>query len=642
MRRCTERRLGRGTFLALAAVFVLLASCGGSSSKSSSTTVTTTAAHTDRAGRWTVLVYMAADNNLEAAALDDLAQMLDAPNTDFVVLVDRAPGYATDDLFGLGDFTDTAMIHIRDGQPKLVSTPGELNMGDPETLSSFIKVGLDSYENDKNALVIWDHGGSWKGSAWDETSNDDNLTLAETSSGMQTGLAAAGVSKFDLVGFDACLMATYEVADAVAPYADVFVGSEELEPGHGWDWSALGTDASGATDVEMADSILVGFQGEADQNGETIITLSALDLRNMASLDAATAGLAAAMSDQARSVIGRVGYSRDQALGFGKDPNPENDYFSVDLGALASELEHVTGMANVAGDLRQAVHDVVIRRVSGPVTTDSTGIAAYFPPAADFYQQTYDTAGFAPSWRSVLRSYYRSASLVSTSDLPTFVDDDRYLEDANVITDAESIELVAKVARGTGGNIISGQIGWGEVDAVDSNIVWWIGEMNAAVAGDTVSGAYTWRQLVITDGTTSSVGFASLNLNSEKKINLITIPIVFMRGSDSVTGTLQLSMDDSTVLAETFFLSIGDGISAVTPLAGDRFVPLLHRENLVDLTDSWVPGISGSISAVKAGLSYTYSMVPTSTPMIIGLGILDVAGNSDLVVHGDVSPTKTD
>jgi hypothetical protein len=642
MRRCTDRRIGRGGIIALVAVLVLLASCGGKGSSSSSTTVTTSAVHKDRAGRWTVLVYMAADNNLEAAALDDLAQMLDSPNTDFVVLVDRAPGYSTADLFGLGDFTDTAMIHIRDGHPELVSTPGELNMGDPETLSAFIKVGLDKYQNDKNALVIWDHGGSWKGSAWDETSNDDNLTLAETESAMRTGLAATSVSKFDLVGFDACLMATYEVADAVSPYADVFVGSEELEPGHGWDWSALGTDTAGATDVQMADAILVGFQGEAEKNGETIITLSALDLRNLPALDAATASLAASMTDQARAVIGRVGYARNQALGFGKDPNPENDYFSVDLGSLASELEHVKGMESVAGTLGDAVHDVVIRRVSGPVTTASTGIAAYFPPAADFYQVSYDTAGFASSWTNVLRSYYRSASLVSSSDLPTFVDNDRYLEDSNVITDTESIELVAKVTRGTGGNIIAGQIGWGEVDAADSNIVWWIGEENAAVAGDTVSGAYTWRQLIISDGTTSSVAFASLNLNSDKKINLITIPILFTRGSESVTGTLQLSMDGENVLAETFFLNIGDGISAVSPEPGDRFIPLLHRENLIDLTDSWVPAIAGSISAAKAGLIYTYSMVPTATPMVIGLGIVDVAGNSDLVVHGGVSPTKTD
>jgi hypothetical protein len=642
MRQSTEHRIGRRGVIVLAAMLVIVASCGGKGATSTATTTSTPTEHADRAGNWTVFVYMAADNNLEAAALDDLVQMTQAQNTDFIVLIDRAPGYSSADLFGLGDFTDAKLLHIRDGQPELLSSPGELNMGDPATLSSFIDVGLTSYRNDKNALVIWDHGGSWKGSAWDETSNNDNLTVAETQSAIQSGLAAAGVPKFDLVGFDACLMATYEVATSLVPYADVFVASEEVEPGQGWDWSALGTDPAGATDVQMADSILVGFQDESARNGETIVTLSAIDLRNMASLDAATADLAASMNDQARAVIGRVGYARNESLGFGKDPNPENDYFSVDLGSLASELEHVDGMESVATTLHDAVHDVVIRRVSGPVTADSSGVAAYFPPAQDLYSTKYDSAGFAPSWQSVLRSYYRTAANVPTSDLPTFTDNDRYLDDSNVITDAESVELVAKVAHGTGGNVIAGQIGWGELDPADSNIVWWIGEANASVSGDTVSGAYGWRQLVITDGVTSSVAFSSVNLNADKKINLIIIPIVFIRGTDSVNGTLQLSMDGENVLAETFFLSIGDGISAVTPLAGDQFVPLLHRENLTDLTDSWVPATTGTLSAEKASLSYKYSMVPTATPMLIGLGILDVAGNSDLVVHAGVSPTKTD
>ena len=59
-------------------------------------------------------------------------------------------------------------------------------------------------------------------------------------------MARAGV-KFDFVGFDACLMATYEMAAHMASYADYMVASEELEPGIGWNyqgWSSTGVTPS--------------------------------------------------------------------------------------------------------------------------------------------------------------------------------------------------------------------------------------------------------------------------------------------------------------------------------------------------------------------------------------------------------------
>ncbi len=73
----------------------------------------------------------------------------------------------------------------------------------------------------------------------DESAGDSVLDLADLQSGLADGLAAAGVGQLDLLGFDACLMGSYEVASAVAPYGDRLVASAELEPGGGWDYGAL-------------------------------------------------------------------------------------------------------------------------------------------------------------------------------------------------------------------------------------------------------------------------------------------------------------------------------------------------------------------------------------------------------------------
>ena len=44
--------------------------------------------------------------------------------------------------------------------------------------------------------------------------------------------------KFDLIGFDACLMQNIEYANALEPYADYYLASEETEPGTGWFYTA--------------------------------------------------------------------------------------------------------------------------------------------------------------------------------------------------------------------------------------------------------------------------------------------------------------------------------------------------------------------------------------------------------------------
>lgn len=97
-----------------------------------------------------------------------------------------------------------------------------------------------------------------------------------------TGIAAglAGVTnpvtgqplKLDIIGFDACLMAMYEVGSVMAPYAHYLLASELLEPGQGWDYSSLGNlvegtrwsgaavdPAVGHSEADLADLLINSF-----------------------------------------------------------------------------------------------------------------------------------------------------------------------------------------------------------------------------------------------------------------------------------------------------------------------------------------------------------------------------------------------
>jgi hypothetical protein len=70
-----------------------------------------------------------------------------------------------------------------------------------------------------------------------------------------------------VLGFDACLMGAAEVVSALGKYADVFVGSQELVPGHGWDYTALAVlvEQPTSTPEQLARSLADGFLAQVRQ-----------------------------------------------------------------------------------------------------------------------------------------------------------------------------------------------------------------------------------------------------------------------------------------------------------------------------------------------------------------------------------------
>ena len=79
--------------------------------------------------------------------------------------------------------------------------------------------------------------------------------------GRTTNRTQGGKAKLDVLGFDACLMGAAEVVSALGKYAHVFVGSQELVPGHGWDYTALAVlvEQPTSTPEQLARSLADGF-----------------------------------------------------------------------------------------------------------------------------------------------------------------------------------------------------------------------------------------------------------------------------------------------------------------------------------------------------------------------------------------------
>ena len=140
---------------------------------------------------WTIMVYMDGDNNLEGAGIADINEMEEVGSTNdinIVVQFDRTPGWDSTN----GDWNTTRRYYIEQDtdtstiSSTLISDLGELNMGDPNTLSNFVIWAIQNYPADHYALIIWDHGSGWKSedinfakSCCEDETDGDELTITE-------------------------------------------------------------------------------------------------------------------------------------------------------------------------------------------------------------------------------------------------------------------------------------------------------------------------------------------------------------------------------------------------------------------------------------------------------------------------------
>jgi hypothetical protein len=151
--------------------------------------------------KWTFMVYIVGDNNLEAYVVKDIEDELGYSNEDLniVALADRHPGYDT----SRGDWTQTLLFYVTPGmeatEENALEDWGERNMGDPQTLIEFIQWSKTNYPADRYALVLWNHGWAWRPyqSMWDET-DDDTLDPHE----IEDAMGQAG--PVDVIANDSC------------------------------------------------------------------------------------------------------------------------------------------------------------------------------------------------------------------------------------------------------------------------------------------------------------------------------------------------------------------------------------------------------------------------------------------------------
>ncbi len=284
---------------------------------------------------WTVMVYIAADNNLEGAGLYDLNELElvgSSPDVNLVVEIDRSAEFVDWE----GDWTEGRRYYVQqDDDLEVTASPvveslGEINSGDPDTVADFAIWGITTYPAQKYMLVLWDHGGGWISHASDDATGDD-LTLTELTGALDRVVAETGIDQFEVLGFDMCLMGQAEVFQTIAPYARYGIGSQENEPGAGWFYvfvEELVKDPSmnGAQlGQHVVDSFVYFF--EEIWGYEELYSLTTVDLGRSAELTAALETFTAAIRANPDAALSPVADARNNTIGYGGFDDPQ--YYDV-------------------------------------------------------------------------------------------------------------------------------------------------------------------------------------------------------------------------------------------------------------------------------------------------------------------------
>ncbi len=313
---------------------------------------------------------------------------------------------------------------VKNGELVLLEKDSQKNMGDADTLSDFINYCYDNYPAEQYGLILWNHGGgAFSGYGYDELTNDC-LSLMEMTNALDD-TPFNGSEKFEWIGFDACLMASIEIADAFAPYSKYLIASQEPEPCWGWDYAFLADADTANTGAEIGTLIVDSYIETTTENfnysifSYMDITLSVLDLDKVDEAETALNDLfALANQDLSTSTYHEFANQRSRVKQIASQYSGEQSYDLVDLVDLCDVM--ATKYPAETGALKSALSDMIVYQDSNVKKT--YGVSIYYPYNAKQYSQyfipMFKTFDFAPNYASYIENFgsMLTGTQVATAD----------------------------------------------------------------------------------------------------------------------------------------------------------------------------------------------------------------------------------
>lgn len=355
--------------------------------------------------RWTVMVYISGDNNLEDYVVLDIENELaptgSSADVQVVALADRGPGYDT----SRGDWQTTKLYHITQGMiadsASAVDDWGERNMGDAQTLIDFVAWTRANYPADHYALYFWGHGWNWHpGYVMEDDTDADTLDYEE----MKAALPSVGF--IDVVGYDGCNMASIEIFNLWHGYATAVTSSQEYVNWEGIQYDLVLAQLTANPNM-TADQVAIATSQSATDDK----TWSAV------AVDSRFTALLTAVQDWSLALnAGLAANRRKYDRAFGATRSFWQAPMDKDLYDMAYEIKRNVTDANIrtkSQAVMDAVNAVVLHERHTNAYADAHGITIYHISSASgkdsnytYYRATIDFA-LQTSWDEFLNAYAR-------------------------------------------------------------------------------------------------------------------------------------------------------------------------------------------------------------------------------------------
>jgi hypothetical protein len=376
--------------------------------------------------QWNLLMYWDADNSLEFCtefAMETWEKSLTSNDeVNIVVLVDIL---SADGIW---------IYDIHDGARNLVTEWPEMNTSDPAVLESFVLYAMQEYPAEHTMLVLQDHGYGWRGLCEDETNGDVLMPIDGLRSTLQDIKAQNGKG-VDILAFDACNMATLEVAYELRDAVPIVLGSETGVPFDGLPYKMFITDLvqnPALSPVDLAKNMVSEYvlyysskkcYDHIMRYCQDFATIAAIDTSKMAAVGDAFQAFAQTLKPLINDNRKQVENARGYAL-VGTWANMAGYEWMPDVYTFVEGLRSIDGhpeLTSAIDAFEQAFNAAVLAEAHSKKYHDTVhGLNFWFPPSLSQYnmqgwawarQFVYEDSGLDlvdgnSPWVQCLMTYY--------------------------------------------------------------------------------------------------------------------------------------------------------------------------------------------------------------------------------------------
>ncbi len=361
-------------------------------------------------GTKTIMIYMVGSDleSFGGYATSDLEEILgsgfDDENTKVVIYTGGSLLWYHEDVNSLG----SGRYVVENGELVELETGAYVNMGDPDTLSDFLTYGYENFPAEQYSVILWNHGGGqFYGYGVDEV-NGDRLYMDELHEAFANSPFSEN-NKLEFIGFDACLMATIETANALYPYANYLISSQESEPGNGWNYNFLDEIDDMTDGKEMGAAICDYYVDGCKDDGlyDTYeITLSVMDLNKYEDVENAVEELFAVVNASlSAETFTTYSSARTNARIIAAAYTGEESLDIIDLTDYANQLSNVH--PTEAAALTDALAEFIVYNCSN--VSGENGVTIYHPfeakENAPYFLEEYNTFDFSEEYTAYINDF---------------------------------------------------------------------------------------------------------------------------------------------------------------------------------------------------------------------------------------------